>query len=90
VSRMERTCRTCYNFHQVGYLCALPTKLHGNCNQKNGFRDWMPRCPKCGGEMVGFTDYDGLEAMADGKPLDKIRKGYMCKNEKCGHEEKVR
>jgi hypothetical protein len=49
------------------------------------------KCPKCGSEMTGFTDYDGLNAYLDKKKtLRDVRLGYMCKNPGCGHEEKVK
>ena len=47
-------------------------------------------CPKCGEEMTGYTDYDGLNAFLDkDKSLEEVRQGLMCKNLECGYEEKV-
>ena len=47
-------------------------------------------CPKCGEEMTGYTDYDGLNAfLAKDKSLEEVRQGLMCKNLECGYEEKV-
>ena len=48
------------------------------------------KCPKCGSKMTGYTDYDGLRAMTErGVSAIEVRKGMMCTNHECGHEEKA-